>query len=58
MADVQNFFEYAAFVGNSAIEIYDKKIENRVTFKVESECVLELFTPEKVMKLLGNTEKR
>ena len=37
--------------------IYVNKIENRITFKIETGYYLELLTPEK-MKLLGSTKSK
>ena len=38
------------------IRMYFNKIENRITFKIETGYYLELLTPEK-MKLLQSTKK-
>ena len=39
------------------MRIYVNKIQNRITFKIKTECYLELLTPE-TMKLFGsNTSK-
>ena len=37
--------------------IYVNKIENRITFKIKTECYLELLTPE-TMKLLGSNKSK
>ena len=37
--------------------MYVNKIENRITFEIKTGYYLELLTP-KIMKLLGNTEKK
>ena len=37
--------------------MYVNKIENRITFKVETRCFLELLTTE-AMELLGGTENK
>ena len=42
-------------IDNPSIRICVNKIENRIAFKIKTECYLELLTPE-TMKLLGNTE--
>ena len=38
------------------IEIYPKKIKNRIVFKIKTGYKLELLTPE-TMRLLGSTKK-
>ena len=40
---------------NPSIMIYVNKIENRITFKINTEYYLQLLTPE-AMKLLGSTK--
>ena len=62
ISDIQDYFEYilkkhSESVDNPSIRIYVNKIENRVTFKIESGHYLELLTPE-TMKLLGSTESK
>ena len=62
MSDTQDYFEYilkkhGEYVDNPSIQIYVNKIENRVTFKIETGYALELQTPE-TMKLLGSTENK
>ena len=42
---------------NLPTRIYVNKIENRITFKIETEYYLELLTPE-TMKLLGSTKTK
>ena len=42
---------------NPTIRIYVNKIENRITFRIESRYYLQLLTPE-TMKLLGSTENK
>ena len=39
------------------IEIYPKKIKNRIVFKIKTGYKLELLTPE-TMKLLESTKKK
>ena len=60
--DIQGYFEYilkkhSGNVDSPSIKIYIKKIENRVTFKIEKGYYLELLTPE-TMKLLGSTKSK
>ena len=40
---------------NPLIRIYENKIENRITVKINTEYYLELLTPEK-MELFGSTK--
>ena len=59
MSDIQDYFEYilkkhGENIDNLSIETYVNKIENRITFKINTGYYLELLTPE-TMKLLGNT---
>ena len=42
---------------NPWIRIYINKIENRITFKINTGCYFELLTPETV-KLLGSTKSK
>ena len=44
-------------VDNLSIITYVNKIENRITFKINSGYFLELLTPE-TMKLLGSKESK
>ena len=44
-------------VDKPSIKIYVNKIENRITFKIETGYYPELLTPE-TMKLLGSTESK
>ena len=39
---------------NPPVRIHVNKIENKITFKIETGCYLELLPPE-TMKLLGST---
>ena len=41
---------------NLPIRIRVSKAENSITFKIKTECYLELLTPE--TKLLGNTKSK
>ena len=45
------------YTDKPSVQIYLKKIENRVTFKIKNGYSLELLTPE-TMKLLGSTENK
>ena len=49
--------KYETVAGNPSIRMYVNKIENRITFKVETRCYLELLTTE-AMELLGGTENK
>ena len=42
---------------NPSIRIYVNKIENRITFEINTGCYFELLTPETV-KLLGSTKSK
>ena len=58
--DIQDYFEHilkehGENIDKQSVQIYVKKIENRVTFKIKDGCSLELQAPE-TMKLLGSTE--
>ena len=44
-------------IDNLSIKIYVNKIEDRITFKIETRYYLELLTPE-IMKLLGSTKNK
>ena len=60
--DIQDYFEYVLKKhgennDNLSIGIYVNKIENRITFKIDTGYNLELLTPE-VMKLLVSTENK
>ena len=62
ISGIQDYFEYvlkkhSENVDNPSIKIYVNKIENRVAFKIQKGCYLELLTP-KTMKLLGTTESK
>ena len=44
-------------IDNLSIRIYENKIENRIKFKIKTECYLELLTDETI-QLLGSTENK
>ena len=44
-------------IDNLSIRIYVNKIEDRITFKIETRYYLELLTPE-IMKLLGSNKNK
>ena len=59
--DIQDYFEFIikkheTLTENSPVQIYPNKIKNRIVFKIETGCKLELLTPE-TMKLLGSGKK-
>ena len=59
-SNIQENFKYIikkheTVADNSSIMIYINKKKNRITFKIKTECYLELLTPETV-KLLGSTD--
>ena len=61
VSDIQDYFEFIikkqeTLAKNSPIQIYPKKIKNRIVFKVKTSYKLELLSPE-TMKLLGSTKK-
>ena len=58
--DVQNYFEYIIkkhenLTGNHPVKIYENKIENRITFRIETGYYLQVLTPETI-KLLRRTK--
>ena len=60
VSDIQDYFEYilkkhGEDIDKPSVQIYVKKIENRVTFKIKNGYSLELLTTETV-KLLGSTK--
>ena len=62
ISDIQDYFEYILKkhnenVNNPSIKIYLNKIENRITFKINSGYYRELLTLETI-KLLGSTESK
>ena len=61
IADIQDYFEYIIkkhenLTENPPVQIYPNKIKNKIVFKINTRCKLELLTPES-MKLLGSTKK-
>ena len=62
IADIQDCFEFIiikkheTLTKNSPAQVYPIKIKNRIVFKINTGCKLELLSPE-TMKLLGNTKK-
>ena len=59
---IQDYFEYilrkhGEDINKPSVQIYVKKIENRVTFKIKNGYSLELVTPE-TMKSSGSTENK
>ena len=61
LADIQNYFEYIikkheTLSENPSMQIYPKKIKNRIIFKIKTGYKLESLTNE-TMKLLGSTKK-
>ena len=62
VSDIKDYFEYilkkhGEDIDKLSIQIYVKKIENRVTFKIKNGYSLELVTPE-TMKSCGSTENK
>ena len=60
--DIQDYFEYilkkrGENINNPSVRIYVTKIENRITFKIETGYSLELLTSE-TMKSLGSAENK
>ena len=61
ISDSQYYFEFIikkheTVSENPSIQIYSKKIINRIVFKIKTGYKLELLSPE-TMKLLGSTKK-
>ena len=61
VSDIEDYFEfiikkYETLAENPSIQIYPKKVKNRIIFKVKTGYKLELLSPE-TMKLLGSTKK-
>ena len=59
---IHNFFEYfikkqEAITDKSSVQIYVKKIQRRITFKIKTGYYIELWTPD-IVKLLGSTGRR
>ena len=44
-------------IDKPSVQIYENKIENRVTFRTKNGYIRELLTPE-TMKLLGSTKNK
>ena len=62
VSHIQDYFDYilkkyGETVDKPSTQIYVKKIENRITFKIKNGYTLELLTLE-TMKLLGSTEDK
>ena len=62
VSDIQDYFEYilkkhGENTDKPLVQIYVKKIENRVTFKIKNGYSLEILTSE-TMKLFGSTENK
>ena len=61
IADIQSYFEFIikkhkTLTKNPPIQIYPRKVKNRIVFKIKTAYKLELLSPE-TMKLLGSTKK-
>ena len=59
--DIQDYFEFIikkheTLTENPHVEIYPKKIKNRIVFKIKTGYKLEVLSRE-TMKLLGSTKK-
>ena len=48
---------HEAVTDNPSVRIYINKIENRITFEINTGCYFELLTPETV-KLPGSTKSK
>ena len=62
MSDIQDCFKYIlskheTVTDNHSIKIYVNKIENRITFEINTEYYLKRLTSE-TMKLLGSTKSK
>ena len=62
VSDIQDYFKYVlkkheAVTDNPSIMICINKIENRITFKINTGYYLELLTPETI-KLPGSTKSK
>ena len=62
VSDTQDYFEYILKkrgddIDKPSVQIYENKIENRVTFKSKNGYSLELLMSE-IMKLLGSTNNK
>ena len=61
ISDIQDYFEFIikkleTLAENPPMQIYQKKVKNRIVFKVRTDYKLELLSPE-TMKLLGSAKK-
>ena len=61
ISDIQDYFEFIikkheTLAENPPIQIYPKKIKNRIVFKIKTRYKLEFLSPE-ATKLLGSTKK-
>ena len=56
VSGIQDYIEYIIKHETLAIHIYINRINNRLVFKIEDGCKLELQTPV-TMKLFGSTHK-
>ena len=55
VSDIQDYFEciikkLEIVAGNPAIKVYINKIENRITFEIETGYYLKLLMPETIWK--------
>ena len=62
IVDIQDYSEFIikkcdkTLTENPPVQVYPKKIKNRIIFKIKTGYKLELLTPE-TMKLLGSIKK-
>ena len=61
ISDIQDYFEFIikkheTLAENLSIQMYPKKIKNRIVFKIKTGYKLELLSLE-TMKLLGSSKK-
>ena len=61
ISDIQDYFEFnitkqEILTENPPVQIYVNRIKNRIVFKIKTEYIFELLTPE-TMKLLGSIKK-
>ena len=67
MSDIQDYFEYDYFeyiskkyrekTNNSSIRIYVNKMENRITFNINTGYYLKLLRPETMKLTVSNKSK-
>ena len=62
VSDIQYYFDYTSkkhseYIDNSSVRVWVNKIENRITFKLNTGYYLDLLTTE-TMKLLGSTKMK